>query len=46
MLLKFVQLNIAVSYEIGITEILIFFALIAFVLFKLRDKRLKKQKTS
>jgi serine phosphatase RsbU (regulator of sigma subunit) len=44
MLLKFVQLNIAVSYEIGITEILIFFALTAFVLFKLRDKRLKKAK--
>lgn len=44
MLLKFIQLNIAVSYEIGITEILIFFALIFFVLFKLRDKRLKKAK--
>ena len=44
MLLKFLPLNIAVTYEIGITEILIFFALVAFILFKLRDKRLKKAK--
>lgn len=44
MLLGFIQLNIEVSYEIGITHILIFFALIAFILFKLRDKRLKKAK--
>jgi serine phosphatase RsbU (regulator of sigma subunit) len=44
MLLGFTKLNIEVSYEIGITHILIFFGLIAFILFKLRDKRLKKAK--
>jgi len=44
MLLKFIQLNIEFSYEIGITHVLIFFALVAFILFKLRDKRLKQAK--
>lgn len=39
-----IPLNIEVSYEIGITHILIFFGLIVFILFKLRDKRLKKAK--
>jgi hypothetical protein len=39
-----IPLNIEVSYEIGITHILIFIGLIVFILFKLRDKRLKKAK--
>ena len=43
-LLQFIQLNVSVSYDIGIKEILIFLALIIFVLFKLKDKRLKKAK--
>jgi serine phosphatase RsbU (regulator of sigma subunit) len=43
-LLKFILLNVSVSYEIGIKEILVFFALILFVFFKLRDNRLKNAK--
>jgi len=37
-------LDINVTYELGPTQVIIFLALVAFILFKLRDKRLKKSK--
>lgn len=43
-MLLFSPLDINVTYEIGPTSIIIFFAIIIFIVFKLRDKRLKKAK--
>jgi len=43
-MLGFIILNINVTYEVGPTQLILFFAVIAFVLFKLRDRRLKKSK--
>ena len=37
-------LNINVTYELGPTQLILFLAVIAFVVFKLRDRRLKKSK--
>ncbi|MES2761817.1 MAG: SpoIIE family protein phosphatase [Bacteroidota bacterium] len=39
-----IPLNVSVTYELGLTHLLLFFALIFFILFKLRDRRLKKAK--
>ncbi|MES2516130.1 MAG: SpoIIE family protein phosphatase [Bacteroidota bacterium] len=39
-----VPLNVSVTYNLGLTQILLLAALIIFILFKLRDRRLKKAK--
>ena len=37
-------LNVNVTYELGPTQLILFLAVIAFIIFKLRDRRLKKSK--
>jgi serine phosphatase RsbU (regulator of sigma subunit) len=39
-----IQLDIAVTYELGLTHVIILLAVIVFIWFKLRDKRLKRSK--
>lgn len=38
-------LNVNVTYEVGPTQMILFLAVIAFVIFKMRDRRLKKSKS-
>lgn len=43
-MLGFTQLVVSFSYELSLTHVILFFAIVVFVLFKLRDNRLKKSK--
>lgn len=41
---QFIHIVVTYSYDIGITHLIVFFAIVVFSIFKLRDKRLKKSK--
>jgi serine phosphatase RsbU (regulator of sigma subunit) len=43
-MLVFTRLNVTFSYELNLTHVIIFLAIVVFALFKLRDNRLKKSK--
>lgn len=43
-MLGFTQLDVSFSYELNLTHVIIFLAIVVFGLFKLRDNRLKKSK--
>jgi serine phosphatase RsbU (regulator of sigma subunit) len=43
-MLGFTQLDVSFSYELDLTHVLIFLAVVVFALFKFRDNRLKKSK--
>lgn len=43
-MLGFTQLDVSFSYELNLTHVIIFLAVVVFALFKLRDNRLKKSK--